>query len=389
MAIIEGPEFTFTPGALKGANIYGDWAALMARIAAQPCRRPVISFTEDFTIPAGTWDLKFGILKGAYLAPTQITITVPDGAVLDNLSGIDNGLTLECTHTAVGDTLTFSANPVGFPKNFNIGSLSSVTNLGTQPLITAGMNERVYVGFLGAINATMLAPLVRGGHATATILAFDIGLGCALPDGWVDGVGTLLYQAGAYQNLPSIPGWVGTGPSINYSALSQNVKYSPAVISNWGIPTPNDVKEALDQIGARTTMEVLAGLSVAGVWFPNEFIGPFYPDQSAVGITGFASGAGFYRVTRAGTLKNFCWTNQGPPGSPIPADVWLAPSGNPSLFAYTGISLTMAAGAYIASNTVDTLDVIPDDIIVLLNPSLIVGYTPGAMTITADFIPKP
>lgn len=133
---------------------------------------------------------------------------------------------------------------------------------------------------------------------------------------------------------------------------------------------------------------ILASLSIAGVYYPNQFVGPAYADATSASISSTGSGAGFYRVTQPGTLSKFQWTNSSTPGSPIPADIWLAPGANPSLFAYTGVSLSMPAGEYITENNVDVLDVLPDDIIVVLNPDLGVGYTPGQMTITAQFIPN-
>lgn len=47
----------------------------------------------------------------------------------------------------------------------------------------------------------------------------------------------------------------------------------------------------------------------------------------------------------------------------------------------------MPAGDYISSNVIDTLDVLPDDLIIAYNASPF-GYTPSNLTITAQFIPK-
>lgn len=133
-------------------------------------------------------------------------------------------------------------------------------------------------------------------------------------------------------------------------------------------------------------MVILAGLSIAGTYYPNNFVGPSYADASSAAISSYGTGAGFFRVVRDGTLQNFAWTNASSSGSDVPAQIWLAPAGNPSLFAYTGISITMPAGAYVTINSIDILNVVSDDLIVVYNNDLLIGYTPGTMTISAEYI---
>lgn len=133
---------------------------------------------------------------------------------------------------------------------------------------------------------------------------------------------------------------------------------------------------------------VLAGLTAQGVWYPNQYVGPHFFNSSNTTISyPYYDDSGFYRIKKAGTLATFSWQNAGPPASPIPADLYLAPGGNPALFSYTGVSLSMNGGSYTTDNLIDTLNVNVDDLLVWYNPSFSVGYTPSAMTITAQFTP--
>jgi hypothetical protein len=123
-----------------------------------------------------------------------------------------------------------------------------------------------------------------------------------------------------------------------------------------------------------------------GAWFANEYIGPNYTSDSRSSVDSFfPRGCGFFRVPFNGTLSSFKWSNATPPGSPIPVDLYIAPLGNVAALSYSGISLTMAAGAYLADNSIDILTVFADDIIVFYNPGPI-GYTPNGMNITAQYV---
>lgn len=388
---IEGPEFTFTPGAPKSANTYGDWSALMAKIANQPSRRPVITFTDNFTIPTGTWNLKGATLRSPTPATQQVTLTINDDVILDNVLEISNGLYVVTAPVTPHDTFTFTETPSGQPKVLLIGLGAALGNSGTEALITASVVDTVVIG-LNAFSTFAVppisAPYVQGSAGCvvigACVAAGPVG---GFPDNWLTGDGTLIYQAGVDFNdpLPSIPGWVGA-VSTTYSAKAPNVLYTPTFPINWPSPSPTSVQEALDDLVDRNQgVEVLAGLSNPATYFPNEFLGPFYNPTTDPSVAAFGSGSGFFRATQKGVFSNFCWTNSFTPGADIDMQIWLAPGGVPSLFAFTGITITMPGGAYITSNTVDTLHVDPDDIIVAYNPSLSVGYTASNLTLTAQF----
>lgn len=388
MAIIEGPEFTFTPGATKSANTYGDWAQLMVKISTQPVRRPIITFTANFTLPTGTFDLKGGTIRSPNSVNNIVVLTIPDGAVIDNLYSIDRGLTVECNGTTT-DTFTFSATPGGTTKSFKVGEGASLKNLGSVALISVGLNESLQIEFTqNASGSTAGYSYVEGTDDSATIVAIDGGPATNFDESWITGIGTLTYLVGAYFSPPLIGGWAGT-LATNYNALSSSVSYSAPFPIYWPAPTPDNVQDALDSLAERVQgVEVLAGLSIPGTYNPNEFLGPFYNAATDPSILAAGSGSGFFRATQKGTYSIFCWTNSNPPVSLTVMDLYYAAGGNPAALAYSGISLTMGAGDYISTNSTDSIAVDVGDLICFYNPNLIVGYTASNLTITAHFTKK-
>lgn len=166
-----------------------------------------------------------------------------------------------------------------------------------------------------------------------------------------------------------------------------NTPYNPTEPTNWPIPLPNTILGALDYLAKRSAPVILAQLATGGVWYPNNWIGPSGGTGSSSSPYGYGVGTGFFQVVKKGRLSDFSWTNAASPSSDIPADIYLAPNGNPYLFSYTGVSLLMPAYTFTASNLVDTIDVNPGDIIAVYNPSFFVGYSPSALQITAHYLP--
>ncbi len=172
------------------------------------------------------------------------------------------------------------------------------------------------------------------------------------------------------------------------TSTATNTPYNPTDPTDWPSPLPNTILGALDYLAKRTSVVVLAQLNTGGVWFPNNWIGPGGGSSSTSSPMGYNVGTGFLQVTKRGKLSHFSWTNADfPIHSDIPADIYLAPNGNPALFGYTGVSLTMPTYSYATSNLIDEIDVFPGDIIAVYNPSLFVGYSPSALQITAHYLP--
>lgn len=167
---------------------------------------------------------------------------------------------------------------------------------------------------------------------------------------------------------------------------STNVTYTPAVPTDW-LPPPTTVQGALDQLAARKTyLLLIAALNPSGVWYPLDFVGPTCGSTSGPSVTGFNTGVGFCRVPKNGVVKNFRLAQATPTFTTLDVQLWQAPLGIPSLFSFTGISLTINAGAYVASNTTDSLTVAEDDLLVFFNADPVTGYTPDALTITGEFV---
>lgn len=163
--------------------------------------------------------------------------------------------------------------------------------------------------------------------------------------------------------------------------------FDPTNPGDWSNP-PTTLQGAIDQLARRRQEVILGGLGPGGVFYPNNFIGPGFGSYSSASVTAYGSGSGFYRITQAGILSHFSVSNAVPPASNISVDLQIAPSANPFLFVYSGVTITIGANNSVADNYVDTLSVNVDDIIVLYNPSFFVGYSPSTIVVTAQFLPN-
>lgn len=160
--------------------------------------------------------------------------------------------------------------------------------------------------------------------------------------------------------------------------------FAPALPSDWN-PTPGQVAEALDQLATRETEVVVGILDTSGIWLPGEWIGPAggsvstpTPDH----VFGF--GCGFWVAPYRGELRGFNLTQATGPSSPQSYDVYLAPGGNPTLFAYTGITIVVPTLQNLVLDT-SVLSVNPKDIVALFNPGP-GGWTCGALRVTSQFL---
>lgn len=160
--------------------------------------------------------------------------------------------------------------------------------------------------------------------------------------------------------------------------------FAPTDPADWN-PIPTQVAEALDQLSARGSEVVLGALDTSGVWFPSEWIGPAGGESSTPtpeAVFGF--GCGFWVAPAAGELRGLWLTQATGPVSAQSFDVYLAPGGNPALFAYTGISVVVPAGQHLVLDA-SVLSVAADDLVALYNPGPS-GWTCGAVRVTSQFI---
>lgn len=164
-----------------------------------------------------------------------------------------------------------------------------------------------------------------------------------------------------------------------------NVTFTPLVPGDW-FPPPTDVSDALDQLAKRKTyLLTLGSLDPSGTWYPLNFVGPTGASSSSSILYGYG-GVGFCQVPQDGIVKNFKLTQAYTTFTTLDVQLWHAPASNPVLFAFTGITMTIVAGDYVASNSIDTFSVSEGDLLVFFNGDPSIGYTPSAMTIVCEFV---
>ena len=139
-------------------------------------------------------------------------------------------------------------------------------------------------------------------------------------------------------------------------------------------------------LAARGHQVILASLGPGGSISPNNFIGPYGGTSSGTDVTGFF-GVGYWAAEQDGTLKDWTAKIANLVGSSVDFHVYAGLT--PSTLAFTGIILTVAASTYISTNTTDTLDIVAYECVAILNSDIFIGWSSGAMAVTALFTPKP
>lgn len=192
--------------------------------------------------------------------------------------------------------------------------------------------------------------------------------------------------AGALGSNPPLspPTLAPTSPlPIEYGGSGASNTQPPGALRFFGTDE-NDVIAWYKQVPQRVLLASLAGPS--GVWYPNQWIGPSYALSSGLSPTGYA-GLGFYRVDRDGVLSRWAVEVAYPTGTSIDAHVYVGPS--PDALSFSGVVLTVEEDLYVSQNLLDELEVAAGDCISVLNGDPVVGFTPSALSITADFTAYP
>jgi hypothetical protein len=165
-------------------------------------------------IPAGVYALKgSGFISDPIIG--ALTITMADGAQLQNLGFVEGQMVLEANSTAL-TPLVFNAASGGAPNSLILRFNGILRNNGSIPMIEVPGGTFFVLGMV--LNATLLvggtAPIVNanGGAGTAVIVGV---LGTSsINNNWLTGpVGcALLYQnlGGAPSPLPTNAGFLGT-----------------------------------------------------------------------------------------------------------------------------------------------------------------------------------
>lgn len=197
-----------------------------------------------------------------------------------------------------------------------------------------------------------------------------IGGGGGPPSGPAGGVLT-----GTYPN----PGLNNTGVTANTYPVGLNN------IAAFTVGADGRLTFAYNQLFYNEPLTI-ASLSPNSVWNPLEWVGPGRYQYSAGSYIGY-QGSGFATCTKGGKAINFKLTVAGASGSNFDAQIWQATGANPFSFSFTGVTVSLLAGDYYATNIVDSILVAEGDFLVAYNPSFSVGFSPGTLTLTTDVIP--
>jgi len=175
------------------------WAEVMAFVAASLA--PItIYVNNDATIPVGTYEINGATFVADPIIASK-TITLADGAVLNNLGKIYGQLVLRGTQTG-GPCLTFDAASGGSPNILILEFNGVLQNDGTGPMIEVPAGAFFVVSFVS--NGTYLSgggqPHVNLGAAAVFIIG-SFGISSLTNDFLTGPAGSSLF----YQNLGGFP----------------------------------------------------------------------------------------------------------------------------------------------------------------------------------------
>lgn len=228
-------DYVFWPSApAQTANVFKVWTDMMASIAALPAGIiPSVTFKEDFTIPTlgmpvGGWNMKLGEWKSWIIATGTVTVTIPDGVIIDNLMSVTYGLVVNAAPTTADgmfvQTLLTGVNIMV------VGIGAKLVNTGSKALISAG-NQVVFVQNEATMNIlpSNVGPWVKV-TGSNTVLAIMLGTSTNMewPNDWVttlSATADLIYVHGVVFNLPTLSAWAGNTPSEMNSSRARNVVY--------------------------------------------------------------------------------------------------------------------------------------------------------------------
>jgi hypothetical protein len=232
-------EFVFDTAATQSPidNLYSVWSDLCDAILALPYGAlPRIVFVQPtFTVPlAGMPANGWYMGMGSWVAPTfntgNVTVTIEDGAMIDSLSTIADGLAVTAAPSADGvfNWRTYASSHPMAPWILSVQYGASLFNGSPtgKALIgpTPGTGQFVVVSSAAATLTSgtppppppLLGPFLK-------LTAGDVAIGSQmepgfygnLPDGWISGDGNLLYQNGTDARTPITPGFIGATFPLN------------------------------------------------------------------------------------------------------------------------------------------------------------------------------
>lgn len=225
---IEGFNYFFGPSLTQNPaeNVYSSWSDMLATIALQPAgSTPTITIVGVATVPSGVWDLRRGVLRAPELVTGLTGLTVPSGATLDNLAQVTDGLILEVQPTVAGESLTFSATPG--VHALVVGLASVIYNTGSAPAWVTPGGGTTCVLALESVSWSAVpaptAPIIQGTAGDTILCVVPVSL-APIPDDWIVGTGTLVYQLAVNADTPALSVWSGSvvlqQEQVMYAALA-------------------------------------------------------------------------------------------------------------------------------------------------------------------------
>ena len=332
-----GDLLIFTPSAPHVGNVWGDWAAMMAHVAAMPVgSNPRIRFTASFTIPLlgmppTGWFQNLAHWESVIQATDAINIDIPDGVKIDMINSIQNGLGVTVNPTTEYGVWNWSLFPPGsgIPWIFNVIQGAHYTNLGTKAaIITPGLGAGLEVLAIMVVNTATIsippndtAPWLKSQNQDGVILAqFLNGPFGMVPDGWVVGTGAVFqYINGIDASDPFITpgpfvanypaGWTGPLPTIFQASAARNVNYDDTLaLPATGATNTQQIIDILKAGGSGGTPPIVVQLfgEFSGAEFPGFIEAPFRmggPDTLR-GVRIFRRYAGTAGTTRVNVQIN-------------------------------------------------------------------------------------
>lgn len=258
-----GGGIVYRPGAPSSGNCVGTWAEVMA-VVSQSERATVFVDTSKQSpigspaiIPPGTHNMRLAQIKSVAYPTGLVVLEMQDGAVLDNLGSIADGLELRC-FPSTAPCFTFSLFPGGVPWVFAVWGGALIDNQGSVPAIEVPNGQFVVVanswsGWIGPQGGPFTTPLVHAAAGGMLIVASQFG---QWADNWLSGdVGSQLSYAGVTADFPdpspNNPLFLGTSNPVVLIEHSGRVGYTPADAADWNNDPPDTVQAALDRIAAQ------------------------------------------------------------------------------------------------------------------------------------------
>jgi len=254
----------YRPGAPSSGNAVATWEEVMeflgqvegATVYVDTSRQTPIGTPAP--VPPGVYNLRFAQL-GSVLLPTGIVVLdVQDGAVLQNLKGITDGLELR-VHPSAAPCFTYP-DQAGVPQVFAAYRGALIDNQGSVPAIEVASGEFFVVagtfsGFVGPQGGVCSQPIVNAADGAIVACVDNFGV---WSQNWLSGEAgaTLVYTAlgpSFPEPPPALPSFLGSvvfGPDDGNLSRSPRVVYSPAVPADWSGSPPSTVQEAFDRIAA-------------------------------------------------------------------------------------------------------------------------------------------